>query len=473
MPTNDQKCRHLLWRAGFGPSADSLADSAAQQPGALYAALRAASAARPAYINVIDESLRRLVADRAEAGRLQAPDTRRMLREKSREGIRALNLTWLYQLIESPAQLREKMAFFWHGHFAARNQNVLHQQGLLDLLRVNALGSFRTLLHEVSKSGAMLQFLNAQQNRKDHPNENFAREVMELFTMGRGHYTERDIKEAARAFTGWGANYRGDFQFRRAAHDDGSKTVFGKTGAFVGEDVLNMLLEQKQTARHIAGKLYRFFVHETPDATHVAWLADRFYKNDYDIQKLLDDLFTADWFYAEKNIGTRIKSPVELIAGIQRLLPMKLQNEEALLLVQRLLGQVLFYPPNVAGWPGGRSWIDSSTLMTRMRIPLLLQDGDGLDLRPKDDDDTNGGQMEGGGRAGRPISAQIEWTRFTRHFDAVPRAELMDRLTRTVLQVPLRVPAASVSAFADGSARDAFVRTATLRLMALPEYQLC
>ncbi|RYZ00053.1 MAG: DUF1800 domain-containing protein [Chitinophagaceae bacterium] len=472
MPTNDQKCRHLLWRAAFGPSADDLADSTHRKPEDLYAALRTASAPAPAYIDVTDAELRQLLEERADSGRMQDPDTRRMLRARSREGIRALNLTWLYQLIESPAQLREKMAFFWHGHFAARNQNLFHQQGLLDILRSHALGSFRTLLHEVSKSAAMLQFLNAQQNRKGQPNENFAREVMELFTMGRGNYTEGDIKEAARAFTGWSANFRGDFQFRRAAHDDGAKTVLGKTGPFAGEDVLNLLLDQKQTARHIAGKIYRFFVHETPDAARVDWLGDRFYKSDYNIQKLLDDLFTADWFYAGKNIGTRIKSPVELLAGMQRLLPMKLENEEALLLVQRLLGQVLFYPPNVAGWPGGRTWIDSSTLMTRMRLPLLLQDAGGLDLRPKTDDDTAGGQMEGS-RGGRPISAQIEWGRFTKHFADVPRAGLMDRLAATVLQVPLRVPADSVSAFADASARDAFVRTATLRLMALPEYQMC
>ncbi len=119
----------------------------------------------------------------------------------------------------------------------------------------------------------------------------------------------------------------------------------------------------------------------------VDWLADRFYKSDYDIGKLMEDIFTSDWFYDEKNIGCKIKSPVELLVGIQRMLPMKLENEEALLLLQRLLGQILFYPPNVAGWPGGKTWIDSSTLMMRMRIPQLINDRDEFNIKPKADDD--------------------------------------------------------------------------------------
>src|SRR6185436_19949343 len=190
------------------------------------------------------------------------------------------------------AQLREKMAFFWHGHFACRNLNVFYQQGLLDIIRSNALGNFRTMLHEVSKSAAMLNYLNNQQNRKDHPNENFAREVMELFTLGRGNYSEDDIKNAARAFTGWASIPKGEFIFRRNQHDFGTKTVLGKTGNLTGEEVLDILLEQKQTAKHITQKMYKFFVSDTIDANHVEWLADRFYKSDYDISKLTEDIFT-------------------------------------------------------------------------------------------------------------------------------------------------------------------------------------
>jgi uncharacterized protein (DUF1800 family) len=182
---------------------------------------------------------------------------------------------------------------------------------MLHVIRQNALGSFRTLLHGVSKSAAMLKFLNAQQNRKDHPNENFAREVMELFTLGRGNYTENDIKEAARAFTGWSANLQGDFVFRRFQHDNGSKTVLGKTGNFTGEDVLDILLEKKGTAAYITQKIYRFFVNEAVDKEKADWLSARFYQSDYNIGQLMKDIFTSDWFYEAKNIGTRIKSPIE------------------------------------------------------------------------------------------------------------------------------------------------------------------
>jgi len=201
------------------------------------------------------------------------------------------------------------------------------------------------------------------------------------------HYTEQDIKEAARAFTGWSANAQGQFIFRANQHDTDSKTVLGKTGNLDGDDVLDILLDQKQTAHYIAKKIYVFFVNEKPDKERIEWLGDRFHKSDYDISKLMSDIFTSDWFYDEKNIGAKIKSPVELIAGIQRMLPMKLENEESLIVLQRILGQMLFYPPNVAGWPGGKAWIDSSSLMMRMRIPQLINDGDELNVKPKDDDD--------------------------------------------------------------------------------------
>jgi uncharacterized protein (DUF1800 family) len=480
MITNQQKNQHLLWRAGFGPAADALEHLRDSKPADIYAALKIQSARHPAYIDVVDESLRTLALNMEAAGK-QARDenqeARRMLRDKSREAIKSLNITWLYQLIESEAQLREKMSFFWHGHFAARNLNVFFQQQLLDTIRQNALGSFRTLQHQVSKSAAMLNFLNAQQNRKDHPNENFAREVMELFTLGRGNYTENDIKEAARAFTGWGANPRGEFIFRNFFHDDDNKTVFGKSGNYKGEDVLDMLLEQKQTARFITQKIYRFFVNEQVDAKRIDSLADHFYKSDYDIGKLMDEIFTSDWFYEAKNQGSKIKSPIELIAGMQRMLPMKLENEEALLLVQRVLGQQLFYPPNVAGWPGGRSWIDSSTLMMRMRIPMLLNDQDEFNLKPKTDDDVSGGKMEAAPAAsrmgGRVINATIDWNRYGKQFQSVPREQLFSSITGYLLQTPLKVSAESVSSFADSNSRDSFLKSATLKVISLPEYQLC
>jgi hypothetical protein len=493
--TNQLKNQHLLWRAGFGPAVEQLGDLSAYTPKQFYKALVKASEKKPDYIDVADDFLKGLVMGVEEIGRQKKKeldaDERKKVQQKNREGVRNLNMYWMHEMVNTSAQLREKMAFFWHGHFACRNLNVFYQQGLLDVIRRNALGNFGTLLKEVSKSAAMLNFLNNQQNKKDHPNENFAREVMELFTLGRGNYTEHDIKEAARAFTGWGANIQGDFQFRKFQHDFGSKTVLGRSGNFDGGEVLDILLEEKQTARYITQKIYKFFVNENIDKDKVDWLADRFYKNDYEISKLLEDIFTSDWFYEEKNIGAKIKSPVELLVGIQRMLPMKLENEEALMLLQRILGQLLFYPPNVAGWPGGKAWIDSSSLMMRMRIPKLINDVDEMNVTPKDDDDTmmgmksNEGGMpigkKGGGQQGMAyagskkqiINANVDWEQYVKSYDKVAREKLVDAISTTLLQVKGAVSNDLIKKYSDETGRDAFVRTVTLQIMCTPEYQLC
>src|SRR5215203_4963199 len=398
MLSTQRKNHHLMWRAGFGPAAEQLEQLKEISPKQLFQALQEASAKKPPYIDVADNYLKGLMMGIDEAGKQSKKDLekddKKTIRQKQRDSIKNLNLTWLDEMVIGDAQLREKLSLFWHGHFASRNINVFYQQQLLDVIRRNALENFGTLLKEVSKSAAMINFLNNNQNRKGHPNENFAREVMELFTLGRGNYTENDIKEAARAFTGWGANAKGEFVFRKFQHDDGTKTIFGKTANFSGEEVLDLLLEKKQTAVFITQKIYKYFVNENIDALKVQWLADRFYKNDYHIGKLMEDIFTADWFYDEKNIGVRIKSPIELLAGMQRLLPMELDNPESLLLIQRVLGQMLFYPPNVAGWPGGKSWIDSSTLMLRLRLPQLISDNDDFNIVPKNDDDQLMGRIK-------------------------------------------------------------------------------
>src|SRR6476646_7829725 len=216
--SNQLKNQHLMWRAGFGPAVEQLNDLNKFSSKQLYKALQKASSKTPVALDAAGDYLNGLMMGIGEAGRQQKEDnaeTRKERQQKSREGIRNLNLFWLNEMVNSEAQLREKMAFFWHGHFACRNLNIFFQQELLDIVRRNALGNFRDLLHEVSKTGAMLNFLNNNQNRKDHPNENFAREVMELFTMGRGNYTEHDVKESARAFTGWAFDLKGEFIFRR------------------------------------------------------------------------------------------------------------------------------------------------------------------------------------------------------------------------------------------------------------------
>ena len=470
-----------MWRAGFGPAVSQLEQLQTVDPIHLFSALQKASSKKTEYLDAADDYLKGLwngISEEARKERM-AKEEQKNIQQKSRDAIKSLNLMWLNEMVESKAQLREKMSLFWHGHFASRNLNIFFQQMLLDVIRKNALGNFRDLLHEVSKTGAVLNFLNANQTRKDHPNENFAREVMELFTLGRGNYTEQDVKEAARAFTGWGATIKGEFVFRKGQHDTGTKTILGNTGNFNGDDVLDILLEKPATAYFISYKIYKFFVNDEVDMQKIEWLGDRFYKNDYNISKLMEDIFTSDWFYDEKNIGAKIKSPIELLTGLRRMLPMQLENKDAQLLLQRVLGQVLFYPPNVAGWPGGKQWIDSSTLMMRMRLPQLINDTDEFNIKPKDDDDQgmgNKGRMmnaEGGMNGAKPIRAQIEWKNYLKLFGSVPREQLLDHLNHALLQVKPEFSAELIKHYADEESRESFVKTATLQIMSTPEYQMC
>jgi uncharacterized protein (DUF1800 family) len=391
-------------------------------------------------------------------------EQRAELRKQSREALKDLNLRWLDEMVHSEAQLREKMAFFWHGHFACREINIFYQQQLLDVIRTNALGNFGDLLREVSKSAAMLAFLNNQQNRKRQPNENFAREVMELFTLGRGNYAEKDIKEAARAFTGWGFDLGGNFVFRKQFHDEGEKTVLGKTGTLDGDDIIDILLQQEQTARYITAKIYRFFVNETPDPAMVEKLSKEFFQSGYDIKKLLSSIFLSPSFYEEKNRGVIIKSPVQLLAGLRRMLPMKFNNDEVQLLYQRLLGQVLFYPPNVAGWPGGRNWIDSSSLMYRLRLPRLLHDDEGLVAKPKVDDDVMMGVADKTPKRSGVINVDIEWPVYVSAFSKTKREELLPHMAATLLPYGT-IDAAMLDRSADLSSREKYIQSVTIQLI--------
>lgn len=483
--TPKQSGIHLLWRAGFGPAAAQLRDLEKTSLKHLTEQLFSASAGKSQDYRLVDEALIARANDKQMLRSMMNKEDRKQLRIKNLNSIKQINLTWLSDMAESEAQLREKAAFFWHGHFACRSLNAIHQQALLNVIRRNALGNFSTLLHEVSKTAAMLNFLNNNQNRKDHPNENFAREVMELFTLGRGFYTETDVKEAARAFTGWGADPAGNFIFRKQRHDTGKKTILGKTGNFNGDDVLEILLEQKQTARFIVQKLYRFYINDHPDPEQVNDLAETFYENHYDLTVLLRKMFASVIFFDPANIGIRFKSPIELLTGIQRMLPMKILNPDVLIVLQRVLGQVLLYPPNVAGWPGGKSWIDSSTLMMRMHLPGLINDTSAYPLQPKDDDDQMMGRKEEdkpesgatatGKKQGkrRKLSAVIDWEKYITCFEGVPRSELIKSINSLLLRSTPAVPDALISQHADASSRESFIKSATLRIMGLPEYQLC
>jgi uncharacterized protein (DUF1800 family) len=467
--------QHLLWRSGFGPQAEDISLIYATNSKQLFKKIYAASSAAPSPL-LVSESVFPLtvkviqnLSSYAKMGR----EERSKLLQESRDAIKKLNLLWLNEMTHSQAQLREKMAFFWHGHFATRENNIIYQQQLLEIIRRDGLSDFGTLLRGVSKSASMLAFLNNQQNRKSHPNENFAREVMELFTIGRGNYTEQDVKESARAFTGWGFKVNGEFVSRPNFHDAGTKIIFGKTGNFTGDDVINMLLEKKETAFFITQKILKNFVNDSVSTEEVHRFSDKFYQSGYKIDALMEDIFTSSWFYEKKNIGVKIKSPIELIVGIRRFLPIEFENEEVQLLYQRLLGQVLFYPPNVAGWPGGKSWIDSSTLMYRLKIPRMLHDNSDDATAPKQDDDIMMGQMEEKRKrnvAGK-VNVTINWKAVLSRFDNTSRHQLPEKLVKEVL-LSGNADISKMTAFADSSSKSAYIQTAIIALMSTPEYQL-
>ena len=435
-----QAIQHLFWRAGFGAAPDVIQrESRRPIKKVVRDLLRANDTFTPLTIAETEpltnrKTLRTMVR--------QGAMDRFMLRQKIKEDtgrIRDLNVLWVEAMASGRNALREKMALFWHGHFACRVRNSGGIQQYLNTVRQHALGKFSDLLMAISKEPAILQFLNNQQNRKNAPNENFAREVMELFTLGRGNYTEHDIKDAARAFTGWGFDAEGGFLFRENQHDDGLKTIFGQTGNFAGEDVIRLLLEKKQTARFVTNKLYRFLVDEQPaDAAtnaRIDRLADRFYTTGYDIADLLETILTADWFYEPTVVGNHIKSPVELLVGMQYTLSITFEQKQSIIFIQRTLGQVLLYPPNVAGWPGGRNWIDSSSLLFRMQLPGVLLRAEQTTIKPKEDGDVNTELLARRGNGF--LNAAVSWTSFEQAFVLVNADKLPDALAAYLLQQPL------------------------------------
>jgi uncharacterized protein (DUF1800 family) len=237
------------------------------------------------------------------------------------------------------------------------------------LLRREALGNFSTLLRGIAKDPAMLVYLDNAGSRRQAPNENFAREVMELFTLGEGHYTEHDIKEAARAFTGWSLDREtGDFTYRRIWHDYGEKTVFGRTGRLDGDDVLDLLLARPETSQFIVAKLWREFVSPEPQPGEVARLAAAWREARYEVKPLLREVLNSDAFWSSANRGALVKSPVELVAGTLRTFEIHPTDLRPAVFACAALGQNLFAPPNVKGWPGGQAWIDSSTLLARQQF---------------------------------------------------------------------------------------------------------
>jgi uncharacterized protein (DUF1800 family) len=286
-----------------------------------------------------------------------------------------LSAWWLYRMLYTPHPVKEKLTLFWHNHFATSNskvQNSRHMLGQYELMRKHALGNFADLLREISKDPAMMVWLDTRASKKGNPNENYARELMELFSLGIGHYTEKDVREAARAFTGWDIK-AGKAVFNDKEHDPGAKTVLGKTGSFNGEDIVGICLGRTDTAPFIVAKLYRFLVSETvpPTPELIAPLADQFRKSGYDFAALVRTVLSSNLFYSPAVYRTRVKSPVEFALGIVRGLEGHV-GTSALAVALEELGQNLFYPPSVKGWDGGHAWLNGQTFLLRQNLALAL-----------------------------------------------------------------------------------------------------
>lgn len=392
------EARHLLWRAGFGGTPDEIRDLAERGPEGAVDALLDTPGAEDADIGAFRSDIVREWTDAEReqlrrARRRRDEDTLAAFRKKRQEMQRAdrrqfaeLQVWWLERLATSPHPLLEKMVLFWHGHFATSYRGVENSHHLLmqnQLFREHALGRFDALLHGIIRDPAMLAYLDNNRSRKRKPNENLARELMELFSLGEGNYTERDIKEGARALTGY--TFEGNrFVFKPEWHDGDTKTIFGKRDQFDGDGFVGAILRHPACARFIALKLYRFFVADVPDdpsrlpkeATLVIGrLASTLRRHRYDVKPMLRELLLSEHFHDPAHRAARVKSPVELVAGASRSLRLPLGMPIAMVRMLDTMGQNLFMPPSVAGWDGGRSWINTSTLYARQNALALMLAG--------------------------------------------------------------------------------------------------
>jgi uncharacterized protein (DUF1800 family) len=364
--------RHLLNRTGFDAHLDEI-DEYAQLSRreaverVLAGAQTAARARPPEWVNEW-QSPRRI-------RQMSETDRQAFFRDLIDKGLQ-LKGWWLTEMLTTASPLTERMTLFWHNHFTSSLQKVrapgfMYRQNVL--LRRHALGGFSELLHAASKDPAMLIYLDSATNRRGQPNENFAREVMELFTLGEGNYGEQDIKEAARAFTGWSIDPdTGEYMFRPFLHDDGEKTVLGRAGRFRGEDVLDILLARPETARFVTGKLWQEFVSTGPanerERAELEHAARAFRESGYSIRAALGELLLSEAFWARANRGALIKSPVDLVVGTMRQFDVDFTDPLPFVFLLRTLGQDLLSPPNVKGWPGGEAWISSQTLLARKQF---------------------------------------------------------------------------------------------------------
>lgn len=402
----EEQARHLLWRAGFGGTLAQVRMLAEWGPERSVDALLAfgegadgAQPFEPPRADQFDKDIMRPPTQEERqryrrAQQAQDEDTlaelRRMRQEREgldRRQIGQMQQWWLRRMIETPNPLEEKLTLFWHGHFATNYRTIENSYHMFlqnQLFRRHAAGNFGALLAGIVRDPAMLAYLDNNDSRRDQPNENLAREVMELFALGIGNYSERDIKEGARALTGY--TFEDDqFVFNRRNHDSGTKTILGQTGGFDGDDFVRVILARRDCAHYIARRLYNCFVADvppderggmsdlpTPQRAVLRELGEMLYARQYELRPLLRRLFLSRHFYSPAFVRQQIKSPTQLVVGAVRSLHVPVRDLGILNEALDLMGQRLLHPPSVKGWDGGRSWISTSTLFVRQNIMAYL-----------------------------------------------------------------------------------------------------
>ena len=349
-PWNRRAAAHLFRRAGFGASATKLDEAIKQAP---------------------VDAVRKLLSEDANSTNFETQADALARTVIAGGDPKQLAAAWVYRLLYTPAQLLEKTTLFWHGHFATGAEKVQDAEVMWaqnQLLRENALGDFEPLVQAISRDPAMLVYLDSATNRKAHPNENYARELMELFCLGEGNYNEKDVQQLARCFTGWEIRNK-KFRKNSYQHDNDAKQLLGKSGDFDGEDAVRIVLEQDALPYFIVGKLVRYFVFDEPLAARelLKPLADQFRSGGLKIGPIVARILSSNLFFSEHALARKVRSPIELAIGFLRALE---GTTNTVRLADNLtkLGHGLFYPPNVKGWDGGRAWINSSTLLGRANL---------------------------------------------------------------------------------------------------------
>ena len=462
---NQRHIQHLYWRAGFGIDINVLKKIQSKSRTKIIEELFSDSEKiTPLQLNLTEfTSIKNKSANALK--KEMGEQAFQKLRQRSRRKVIDLNHAWIERLSESDGILGEKMTLFWANVFVCRDNHIFHIQQYHNTLRENALGNFRDFVKLVAREASMSKYLNNRQNRKISPNENFARELMELFTLGIGNYSEEDIKESARAFTGWSYKNNGDFILRKNQHDFGEKTFFGKKGNFNGDDIIDIILEQKQCARFICEKIYKYFVNPIVDKNKLEEITSIFYK-DYDIKSLMIYIFSAPWFYDEQNIGVKIKSPIELLVGIRTIVPVRFKEKKQFNYLQKMMGQVLLYPVNVSGWKGDKSWIDSNTLMFRMKLASLILNNAVINLEEKGAfEDSFEAYYKNVKKRNRYLKTSKRWDVFLKKYGNLHPTQLRDFIVMPKLDF-------DTETLLDGleikSNKDFCIQ-----LMSIPEYQLC